>query len=250
MINVIISGCNGKMGSILSETINKCDDMKIVAGIDVNAERKSNFDVYSDPSKIQVNADVIIDFSHPAMFNTVLDYALENSLPIVFATTGLDDSQINKMKESSEKIPIFFSANMSVGVNLLIELVKQAAVKLSDKFDIEILEKHHNRKIDAPSGTALAIADAVNDVLDKKKELIFDRHSIRAKRKKSDLGIQSIRGGTIVGEHSVFFAGNGEIIEIKHTAMSREIFAEGAVTAAKFILGKKPDLYNMNDLLA
>lgn len=249
MIKLIISGCNGKMGGVVTKIAQEDQLMETVAGFDINTEKNFGYDVFDNPESFNDRADVIIDFSHPLMFEKTIEYALKSKTPIVVATTGLDEKQKKKMIEASKEIPVFFSANMSVGVNLIIELAQKAAKALEEKFDIEIIEKHHHRKIDAPSGTALAIADGINEALSSKKEYIYDRHSVRKKRSPSELGIHSIRGGTIVGEHEVIFAGEDEIIEIKHTAMSREIFAQGAITAAKYIFGKDAGLYDMKIML-
>jgi 4-hydroxy-tetrahydrodipicolinate reductase len=193
---------------------------------------------------------VIIDFSNPDALESIVEYAVNNKIPLVMATTGLSSDQKSALKAASTKIPVFFSANMSLGVNLLIDLVKKAAKVLKDNFDIEIIEKHNNQKLDAPSGTALAIADAINTVFEQRQEYIFDRHSRRKKRSKNEIGIHAVRGGTIVGEHQVIFSGNDEIIEINHIAMSKKIFAEGALKAASFIHQKAPGIYGMNDLVA
>ena len=249
MIKLIISGCNGKMGGVVTKIAAEDEIMETVAGFDINTDNANGYEVYDNPENYKERADVIIDFTHPLMFEKTIDYAVKTKTPIVVATTGLDENQKKKMIDASKEIPVFFSANMSVGVNLIIELAQKAAKALEEKFDIEIIEKHHHRKIDAPSGTALAIADGINEALEEKKEYIYDRHSVRKKRSPSELGIHSIRGGTIVGEHEVIFAGEDEIIEIKHTAMSREIFAQGAVTAAKYIFGKDAGLYDMKKLI-
>ena len=249
MIKLIISGCNGKMGGVVTKIAAEDEIMETVAGFDINTDNANGYEVYDNPENYKERADVIIDFSHPLMFEKTIDYALKTKTPIVVATTGLDENQKKKMLDASKEIPVFFSANMSVGVNLIIELAQKAAKALEEKFDIEIIEKHHHRKIDAPSGTALAIADGINEALEAKKEYVYDRHSVRKKRSPSELGIHSIRGGTIVGEHEVIFAGEDEIIEIKHTAMSREIFAQGAITAAKYIFGKDAGLYDMKKLI-
>lgn len=249
MINLIISGCNGKMGGVVSKLALLNDSVRVVCGFDVNTDKTHGYDVYDDLSNYDGKADVIIDFSHPMLTERALSYARETHTPIVVATTGLSEEQKALMKEVSKSTAVFFSANMSLGVNLLIELAKSAAKVLENKFDIEIIEKHHNRKIDAPSGTALMVADAINEVLESKKEYVYDRHSVHKKRSESEIGIHTVRGGTIVGEHEVIFAGNDEIIEIKHTATSREIFAVGAISAAKFICGKDKGIYSMKDLL-
>lgn len=249
MIKILLSGCNGKMGQVITRLAEQYDDLSIVAGYDIADSGKNPYPVYSDLSKCSIRPDVLIDFSNPAALESLLTFATSREIPVVIATTGHSQTQARMLKKTSEIIPVFHSANMSLGINLLIGLVKKAAKLLQTSFDIEIVEKHHNQKIDAPSGTALAIADAVNSVLDQKNEYVYDRHSRRKKRSRNEIGIHAIRGGTIVGEHSVIFAGNDEIIEIKHSALSKEIFATGALSAARFIIGKKPGMYDMNDLV-
>jgi len=249
MTKIIMNGCNGKMGQVITRLVSEMEDVQIVAGIDFNSESNNGYPVFKVPSDCNVKADAIIDFSHPAAFGNLVEYAVSRKLPLVMATTGLSQLQMKTLELASKETPIFISANMSLGVNLLIDLVKKAAKVLEGSFDIEIVEKHHSQKIDAPSGTALAIADGINSVLEQKCEYEYDRHSKRKKRSKQEIGIHAVRGGTIVGDHSVIFAGTDEIIEINHTAMSREIFAVGAIKAAKFLKGKKPGYYSMNDLI-
>lgn len=249
MINIALFGCNGKMGQVIAGIVNNDPDAKIAFGFDINTEAKNSFPVYDNVSNIKEKADVVIDFSHPASLASIIDYCKSNNVPAVIATTGLNDEQLKKVDELAESVAVFRSANMSLGINLLINLVKKAAALLEDKFDIEVIEKHHNQKIDAPSGTALMIADAISDTLSEKPEYVYDRHSVRKKRSKTEIGLHAVRGGTIVGEHEVIFAGNDEIVEIKHTAMSKEIFAEGAVKAAKFLVGKDAGMYNMAQLI-
>ncbi|MCI5970757.1 MAG: 4-hydroxy-tetrahydrodipicolinate reductase [Oscillospiraceae bacterium] len=249
MINIILSGCNGKMGRVISEAA-KCDEtVKIVAGFDINTEKNFDYPVYSDFDDINAGANVVIDFSHPANLEKVLCYCTKNNVAAVIATTGLTGEQTSKIYEAAKKIPVFFSANMSLGVNLLVSLAKQASRVLEDNFDIEIVEKHHNQKIDAPSGTALMIADEINKELKESCEYVYDRHLSRQKRSKNEIGIHSIRGGNIVGEHTVIFAGNDEIIEITHKAASKEVFAVGSIRAAQFLSGKGAGLYNMQDIM-
>lgn len=249
MINIALFGCNGKMGQVIANIVNSDPDAKIVFGYDINTEAKNSFPVYNNIENIKEKADVVIDFSHPAMLESIITYCKTNSVPAVIATTGMSDIQLNDIDELAKSVAVFRSANMSLGINLLVNLVKKAASLLEGKFDIEIIEKHHNQKIDAPSGTALMIADAISDTLSEKPEYVYDRHSVRKKRSKTEIGLHAIRGGTIVGEHDVIFAGNDEIVEIKHTAMSKEIFAEGAVKAAKFVAGKAAGMYNMAQLI-
>lgn len=250
MIKLVISGCNGKMGKVVSSVAQAQSDMEVVGGFDINTESVMGCKVYENPCDYKGEADVVIDFSHPDNLSGLLEYAKKMGTPLVIATTGLSEEQKNEMKKAAEHVPIFFSANMSLGVNLLIELAQKATKVLADQFDIEIIEKHHNQKIDAPSGTALAIADSINDVLTERKEYVYDRHAVRKKRSKNEIGIHAVRGGTIVGEHEVIFAGKDEVIELKHQAMSKEIFAVGAVAAAKYLIGKAPGMYSMRDLVA
>ena len=250
MIKLVISGCNGKMGKVVSSVAQAQSDMEIVGGFDINTESVMGCKVYENPCDYKGEADVVIDFSHPDNLSGLLEYAKKMGTALVIATTGLSEEQKNEMKKAAEHVPIFFSANMSLGVNLLIELAQKATKVLADHFDIEIIEKHHNQKIDAPSGTALAIADSINDVLTERKEYVYDRHAVRKKRSKNEIGIHAVRGGTIVGEHEVIFAGKDEVIELKHQAMSKEIFAVGAVAAAKYLIGKAPGMYSMRDLVA
>lgn len=249
MTKIILSGCNGKMGQVITRLSSTNPNVQIVAGIDINDSIKNLYPVFKDIKNCNIEGDVIVDFSSPNVLDDLLEFASAKKISLVLATTGLSDMQNNKIKEYSNIIPIFQSANMSLGVSLLTDLVKKAAKVLEGYFDIEIIEKHHNQKLDAPSGTALALADAINNTMGQKQEYIYDRHSRRKKRSKTEIGIHAVRGGTIVGEHTVIFAGNDEIIELKHTAMSKDIFGIGALKAAIFIHGKAPGMYDMNDLI-
>ncbi len=249
MTNIILSGCNGKMGQVITRLCQDDEAINIVCGVDINTEKKSHYPVYSSYNDIKEKADVIIDFSHPSNLNPSMEYAIKSNTAIIVATTGLSKEQIEYVKASGEKIPVFYSANMSLGINLIISLVKKAVSVLEENFDIEIIEKHHNQKIDAPSGTAIMIADAIKEEMKEEAEYVYDRHSVREKRQKKEIGISAVRGGTIVGEHQVLFAGNDEQIEFKHTATSKEVFAVGAIKAAKFLCGKGAGLYNMSDLM-
>ncbi|WHH59022.1 4-hydroxy-tetrahydrodipicolinate reductase [Petroclostridium sp. X23] len=249
MIKVILSGCNGTMGKVITKLVSENDAYQITAGIDLMNQSESDYPVYGNPNDCKEDADVIIDFSHPNSLEKLLPFAVEGKIPLVVATTGLSQQQITRLKEVAECIPVFFTANMSLGVNLLIDLVCRATKLLEDSFDIEIIEKHHNKKIDAPSGTALAIADAISSTLTESAEYVYDRHSVRKKRNKNEIGIHAVRGGTIVGDHSVIFAGTDEIFEINHIAMSKEIFAVGSLRAAKYLVEQKPGMYNMKDLV-
>lgn len=249
MNSIILSGCNGKMGKVIANCVNQRTDCKITAGVDILLKKYSNFDVFNGFDKLNRRADVIIDFSHPSTLGKLLKYAVHTKTPAVIATTGLSDEQIDLIKNASTKIPIFFSANMSLGINLIRQLAVKAAKVLGDSFDIEIIEAHHNQKIDAPSGTALMLADAISSEIPNDCIYEFDRHSKRAKREKNEIGIHAVRGGTIVGEHEIIFAGHDEIVKISHSAMSKEIFATGSVNAALFLCGKPAGLYSMSDLI-
>ena len=248
MLKVILSGCSGKMGGVITELVENDKDAQIVAGVDPFFKEGLKYPVYPNFNDLP-NADVIIDFSHPAALDNILAYAIKNNVAFVAATTGYTDEQIAKIKDAAKKIPVFFTFNMSLGINLLTALVQRAAAILGDGFDIEIIEKHHNQKIDAPSGTAIMLANAINETLDNKMIYEYDRHSKREKRGNNEIGIHSVRGGTIVGEHEVIFAGNNEVLTLTHQAFSKNVFAVGAVRAAKFLKGKPAGLYDMNNLI-
>lgn len=250
MTRIVLCGCCGKMGKFISSVVDSKDDMEIVAGVDLFGEQYSYFPVFKSFGDVKCECDVIIDFSNPDNLDSLLKFALDNNTPSVICTTGFSDDDVTKINNSSKKVPIFFSFNMSLGVNLLTGLCQKAAKVLGDDFDIEIIEKHHNMKKDAPSGTAIMLADAINGVFDGNKVYEYDRHSKRAARNNKEIGIHSIRGGTIVGEHEVMFCGRDEIISLKHSAASREVFAVGAVNAAKYLINQKPGLYNMNDIIS
>ncbi len=249
MINVMLSGCNGKMGRVLSSLLANDEEACVVCGFDINTASDQGYPVYDSLDNVKEKVDVVIDFSHPNSLSSIIAYCQKNTVPVVVATTGLSDEQKEGVEELSKKVPVFFTFNMSLGINLLVNLVKKATSILEDNFDIEIVEKHHNQKIDAPSGTAIMIADAIRDTMKDKPELVYDRHSVREKRKKNEIGMHSIRGGTIVGEHSVIFAGKDEVLELKHEAHSKEVFAVGAIKAAKFLIGKNAGMYDMANLI-
>lgn len=249
MTKILLSGANGKMGRVINDCINSREDVKIVCGVDINNNVYSDFPIFKTPNEYNEKVDVIIDFSHPLALNGILDYAIKNRVPLVAATTGYSDEQIEKIKQASKTIPIFFTFNMSLGVNLLLDLAKKATSVLGDLFDIEIIEKHHNQKIDAPSGTAIMLANAINATANDKYKYEYDRHSKRQKRDKNEIGIHAVRGGTIVGEHEIIFAGRDEIVSLKHTAMSKDIFAVGSINAAVFIKNKNAGLYDMSDMI-
>ena len=248
MTDIILCGANGKMGRVIRDIVAKRDDCRIAAGIDLNTVSDS-FPIYSSFDEIKEDADVIIDFSNPALLNDLLDFAVKKSMPVVIATTGYDESQKKQIEEASRKTSVFFTYNMSLGINLLANLAKKAVQVLGDGFDIEIIEKHHNQKIDAPSGTALMLADAICEELNKSMKYEYDRHSKREKRTKNEIGMHAIRGGTIVGEHEIMFAGRDEIITLSHSARSKEVFAVGAVNAALFLKDKPAGMYSMKEMI-
>ena len=250
MTKVIMSGCNGKMGQVITGICKEDADIEIVAGIDPYDGIKNDYPVFSNISLCDVDADVIIDFSNAKAVDDVLVYSVEKQVPVVLCTTGLSEEQLKKVEDASKKVAVLKSANMSLGINTLMELLKKAATIFAPAgFDMEIIEKHHNQKLDAPSGTALALADAMNDALDQKYEYKYDRSQERKKRDKYEIGISAVRGGNIVGEHEVIFAGMDEVIEFKHTAYSKGVFAKGAVEAAKFLKGKAAGHYEMSDVI-
>ncbi len=250
MIKMIMNGCNGKMGQVISRLAEEDSEVTIVAGVDINTKQQNSYPVFASIEEFDGKADVVIDFSHPSCLNSVLSYCKRTNTPVILATTGFSAEDKASFTAAADEIPVFFSANMSLGINLLISLAKQAAKLLEGNFDIEIVERHHNKKIDAPSGTALAIADAIDETLSYPAEYVFDRHNVRRQRKATEIGISAVRGGTIVGDHDIIFAGNDEVIELSHHAASKEIFAVGAIKAAKFIQGKPSGMYNMDMLVA
>lgn len=249
MTRIIISGANGKMGKVIQSVVSTRDDCEIVAGIDLNTEENGSFPIYSTIFQVNEDADVIIDFTNPVLLDDLLSYSKKTGIALVLATTGYDDDQKKKIEEASKTSPIFFTYNMSMGINLLSSLAKKAVEILGNDFDIEIVEKHHNQKIDAPSGTALMLADAMCEVIPSPMKYEYDRHSKREKRTKNEIGIHAVRGGTIVGEHEIIFAGRDEIITLSHSARSKEIFAVGAVNAAVYMNGKPAGMYDMKELI-
>lgn len=249
MTRVIISGCNGKMGKVVAECISSRSDCEVVAGIDVMGGA-ADFPLFSSPDENLPEADVLIDFSHPSLLSPLLQLGKKRHMPLVLCTTGYSPNQVQELTDTAKEIPVFYSRNMSLGINLLIELAKKAEQVLGGSFDVEIVEKHHNQKIDAPSGTALMLADEIAAVgANKPYHYMYDRHSQRKKRDADEIGIHSIRGGTIVGEHDVIFAGHHEVITLSHSAQSKEVFASGAVNAAVFLAVQPEGLYDMSDLL-
>lgn len=250
MTNLILCGCNGKMGAAVQNFVNQREDCSIVAGVDISSNSNSSFPVYRSLSDVKETAQVVVDFSHPAALSSILEYCRSHKgVAAVLCTTGYSAEQTKEIQEAAKELPLFYSRNMSLGVNLLIELAKKAEAVLGDAFDVEIVEMHHNQKIDAPSGTALMIADAINQVRDNSMNYVYDRHSQRKKREKKEIGLHSVRGGTIVGEHQVIFAGQSEVITLSHSAQSKELFAAGAVNAAVYMAGKAPGLYDMSHLI-
>lgn len=252
MTNIAICGACGKMGRFIYDVISNREDCFVSAGVDKFGEAYADFPVVKEVSELPEKPDVIIDFSHPSALDDLLSYGLSNGVALVLATTGYSEEQLGKIHKAAEQIPVFFTFNMTLGVNLLADLAKKATKVLGGQYDIEIIEKHHNQKIDAPSGTAIMLADAINEELDNKYNYVYDRHSVRAKRTKTEIGMHAVRGGTIVGEHEIIFAGRDEVISLKHEAHSKQVFAVGAVNAAVFLHNgnKGAGLYAMSDLLA
>lgn len=246
MLKIIINGYSGAMGRVLTKCVNEDSELQLVCGVSKD-KLDVPFKTYLKMNEVKETADVIIDFSHHSAIYDVLEYATKNKTPLVIATTGFNEDELKIIKEASSIIPIFHSSNMSIGVNVLVKLVKEAAKALNE-FDIEIIEKHHNKKLDSPSGTAIMIANGIKEVIPE-NEFIYGRYGRCEKRKPTEIGIHAIRGGTIVGEHTTIFAGHDEIVEIKHTAQSKDIFAKGAITAAKFLVNKSPGYYNMNSMI-
>lgn len=250
MIKLIISGCNGRMGQVVTRLAKADGGFEIVAGFDQNTAKLSDYPVYSHPLEYAGSADVVVDFSSPAALDSLLSWCKAKKVPVILCSTGYSPEQLEAIKAASAEMPVFKSANMSLGINVLTTLIKRAAEIMGETFDIEIVEKHHNQKKDAPSGTAIMLADAVKEGLDYAPEYVYDRSTVRQPRDKKEIGISAVRAGTIPGEHTVIFAGTDEVIEFKHTAYSREIFAAGAVKAAKFMAGiTEPGMYDMSDVL-
>lgn len=249
MTRIIITGANGKMGKVLQSIIANREDCEIVAGVDLNTADNGAFPIYASIAEVQETADAVIDFSNPVLLDDLLAYSESTKTPLVIATTGYNDEQKSRITEASKTCPIFFTYNMSMGINLLANLAKKATEILGSDFDIEIVEKHHNQKIDAPSGTALMLADAICEVTPQPMKYEYDRHSKREKRTKNEIGLHAVRGGTIVGEHEIIFAGRDEIITLSHSARSKEIFAVGAVNAAVYMCGKDAGMYDMKELI-
>ncbi len=250
MLKVLLTGCNGRMGRAVTELCAQDERLEIIAGVDLNPVRLATYPVYGDLMEFGGKAGVVIDFSNSSALEGLLRYGVETKTPLMLATTGYSEEQLEKVRAAAEQIPVFRSGNMSLGISLLSELVKKAAGVLGDTFDVEIVEKHHNQKLDAPSGTALMLYEAANSALPYAAEPVYDRHAVRRKRRKSEIGLHAVRGGTIVGEHEVIFAGHHEVLTLSHSALSREVFAAGAVKAALFLAEKAPGLYSMADVVA
>ncbi len=251
MVKVIMHGCNGHMGQVISGLIKEDPEIEIVAGIDLVDNRENGYPVFTDIDACDVEADAVIDFCSAKAADKLLDFCVRRQIPVVLCTTGLSEEQLAHVEEASKKVAVLKSANMSLGINLLMKVLREAAPQLAQAgFDIEIVEKHHRRKLDAPSGTALALADSINEAFEEKYEYTFDRSGRREARPDKEIGISAVRGGTIVGDHDVIFAGTDEVITFSHTAYSRAIFGKGAVQAAKFLAGKEPGWYEMKDVLA
>jgi len=249
MLRIILVGCNGYMGNVVTAMIVNEPAVTIVAGVDIDTQKKDNYPVYTNLDNITEEADVILDFSKPSALEGILKYAVSKKMPVILCATGYSQEQLNEIEKASGQIPVFRSGNMSLGINLLADLIQRACSILGDDFDIEIVERHHRRKVDAPSGTAIMLADAATEALQEKPEYVYERESKRNPRGVNEIGISSVRGGTIVGVHEVIFAGQDEVIEIRHTAASRDVFAAGAIKAAKYMQNKHPGNYNMKDLL-
>ncbi len=250
MVRVIMHGCNGQMGQTIVRLIAADEEIELAAGVDAFDAGRNEFPVFKNIAECTVEADAVIDFSAAAAVDGLLDYCVAKNLPCVLCTTGLSEQQLAKVQEASGKVAVLKSANMSLGINMLLKLLKQAAGILAPAgFDIEIVEKHHNQKVDAPSGTALALADAVNEELNNSYQYVYDRSQVREKRTQKEIGISAVRGGTIVGDHDVIFAGADEVITFSHRAYSKAVFGKGAIQAAKFLAGKPAGLYDMSDVI-
>lgn len=250
MVRAIMHGCNGQMGRMITGLVKNDDGIEIVAGIDAYTAVSNEYPVFESIEKCDVEADVVIDFSNAAAADNLLAYCVEKKLAVVLCTTGLSEEQLAKVEEAAKETAVLKSANMSLGINLLMKMLKDATKVLSPAgYDIEIVEKHHNRKLDAPSGTALALADSINEAADNEYHYVYDRSQVRQKRDQKEIGISAVRGGTIVGDHEVLFAGTDEVIEFKHTAYSRGVFGKGAVEAAKFLAGQPAGRYDMSDVI-
>ena len=250
MIKVLMHGCNGKMGQMITGLIRDDEQVEIAAGVDAYTGLANDYPVFENVESCDVDVDVAIDFSNAGAVDGLLDYCVEKQVPVVLCTTGLSNEQLKRVSEVSKKVAVLKSANMSMGINLLLKMLKDAAKVLAPAgYDIELVERHHNQKVDAPSGTALALADSMNEALNHEYTYVYDRSQVRKKREQKDMGISAVRGGKIVGDHEVIFAGPDEVIEFRHTAYSRSVFGKGAVEAAKFLAGKEAGMYDMSDVI-
>ena len=255
MIKLILCGCNGYMGRVVTDLVSedtkieKDTQIEIVAGIDVDTQQHSKYPVYTDPKDFTGDADVVLDFSNPSALEGLIDYCTAKKIPLILCATGYSPEQLKDIEKASGQIPVFRSGNMSLGINLLIDLIERACAVLGEDFDVEIVERHHRRKVDAPSGTAIMLADAAAGALPNKPDYVFERESTRNPRSKNEIGISAVRGGTIIGMHNAIFAGQDEVIELSHTAASRDVFATGAIKAVRFIVKKPAGMYNMKDVL-
>ena len=250
MIRLIISGCNGYMGRVTAAIAQDDPEIVVAAGFDITSDSPGSFRVFADPASFDGKADVVVDFSSPAALGGLLSFGISTKTPLILCTTGYSPEDNTAIENAAKQIPVFKSGNMSLGINLLADLVRRSCAVLGETFDVEIVERHHRRKADAPSGTALMLADAASSALPYGPSYIYERQSRRQPREAVEIGISSVRGGTIVGQHEVIFAGLDEVIEIRHTAASRDVFATGAIKAAKFIVNvKSPGLYDMNNVL-
>lgn len=249
-MKVLLHGCNGKMGRVMTRILDETPDVEVVSGVDVAHEKYENrYPVYPSLEEVKEDPDLLVDFSHHSTLDGLLSFGKHRNIPVVICTTGFTPEERERMVEASKSIPILNSPNMSLGVNLLLALVRRAAEALGDGFDIEIVEKHHKEKVDSPSGTALLIADAINSALEGRMQYVYGRHAKTERRQRHEIGIHAVRGGALVGEHDVIFAGQGEVVEINHIALTRDVFAYGALGAMRFLLGKKPGLYSMKDVI-
>lgn len=250
MVRAIMHGCNGKMGRVITGLISEDEGIRIVAGVDAYTAVPNEYPVFDSIEKCDVEADVVIDFSNASAVDGLLSYCRDRKLPVVLCTTGLSEAQLAEVEDAAKETAVLKSANMSLGINLLLKLLQDAAKVLGPAgYDIELVERHHNQKVDAPSGTAIALADSVNEALDHQYTYVYDRSQVRQKRDKKEIGISAVRGGTIVGDHEVIFAGTDEVIEFRHTAYSKSVFGKGAVEAAKFLAGKPAGRYDMSDVI-
>ncbi|SDA48447.1 dihydrodipicolinate reductase [Butyrivibrio sp. INlla18] len=251
MTKMIMHGCNGRMGHVIIDLVKEDPEIEVVAGVDAFGENSYDFPVFKSLAECNVDADVIVDFSNASAVDGLLDHCVARNIPVVLCSTGLSEQQLSKVKETATKVAVLKSANMSVGVNALLKVLKEVSPLFAAAgFDIEIVEKHHNQKLDAPSGTAIALADSINESLNNEYEYVYDRSTRREKRPVKEIGISAVRGGTIVGDHDVIFAGHDEVVTLSHRAYSRAIFGKGAIEAAKYLAGKAAGMYDMSDVLA